>query len=155
MDFREYEVTREGDEVVVSGTIREPVNWDFTIRISGDDIPGMLRLGLHPYTLAMAVRWAFRRNSKAPPAPEAPPTATRAHTPGVSPRAVRADPGTAPPPVAARPTRVAAPLPPVSDQPPPTTTPDFGVPRRRGGPNGGQAPATDAIAEGEDVDAHL
>jgi len=154
MDFREYEVTREGDEVVVAGTIREPVNWDFTIRISGDDIPGMLRLGLHPHTLAMAVRWAFRRSSKAPPAPEAPPTTTRAPTPAVSPRAVRADPGPGPPPVAARPTRVGAPLP-VSDQQPATTTPDFGAPRRRGAPDGGQAAATDAIAEGEDVDAHL
>jgi len=32
MDFREYETIREGDEVVVVGTIRDPVNWDFSIR---------------------------------------------------------------------------------------------------------------------------
>ena len=77
MDFRDYEITRDGDEVVVSGTIHEPVNWDFTIRMTGDDIPGMLRLGLHRHTLAMAARWVFHRSAKPPAASETPATPAR------------------------------------------------------------------------------
>jgi hypothetical protein len=164
MDFRDYEVAREGDEVVVSGTIREPVNWDFTIRINGDDIPGMLRLGLHRHTLAMALRWAFHRASKAAPAPEAPPVATRPRTPAVSPRAVVSDSGVEAVPAAPRPTPVAAPRPtPVAaSRPTPVaasrapesraksgaSTPDFGAPRRRGEAFGEPASTTDVIAEG-------
>jgi hypothetical protein len=148
MDFREYEVARDGDEVVVSGTIREPVNWDFTIRISGDDIPGMLRLGLHRHTLAMAVRWVFHRTPKATSAPEAPLVATRPRTPAVSPRAVRPDSGAGTPPTAPRPTPVAAPRAPESGSKSDAKTPDFGAPRRRGEAFGEPAPANDVIAEG-------
>ena len=148
MDFREYEVARDGDEVVVSGTIREPVNWDFTIRISGDDIPGMLRLGLHRHTLAMAARWVFHRGPKATLAPEAPPVATRTRTLAVSPRAVKTDSGEDMPPTAPRPTRVAAPRAPESRSKSDAKTPDFGAPRRRGEAFGEPAPATDVIAEG-------
>jgi hypothetical protein len=57
MDFREYTVTREGPEVLVSGTIKEPVTWDFSIRISQEDIPGMLKIGLNRHALRLAVRW--------------------------------------------------------------------------------------------------
>jgi hypothetical protein len=147
MDFREYEIARDGDEVVVSGTIREPVNWDFTIHINGDDIPGMLRLGLHRHTLAMAARWVFHR-SKATPAPEAPPVATRSRTPAVSPRAVRTDSGAGTAPAASRPSPVAAPRAPESRSKSGAKTPDFGAPRRRGGANGERPSATDVIAEG-------
>ena len=65
MDFREYDIARDGDDVVVSGTIREPVNWDFAIRITGADIPGMLRVGLHRHTLSLAARWILHMRSKA------------------------------------------------------------------------------------------
>ena len=64
MDFREYEITCEGDEVVVSGRIREPVNWNFSLRISQEDIPGMLRIGLNRATLRLGIRWALRRKPK-------------------------------------------------------------------------------------------
>ena len=152
MDFREYEIARDGDEVVVSGTIREPVNWDFTIRINGDDIPGMLRLGLHRHTLAMAVRWALHRSSKAgSTAPEAPPIATRSRAATESPRAVIPDLGASTPPVAPRPAPVAAPRASESRSKSFAKTPDFGAPRRRGGANGSngrQAPPADVIAEG-------
>lgn len=95
MDFREYEITRDGDDVVVSGTIREPVNWDFTIRMTGDDIPGMLRLGLHRHTLAMAARWAIRRRAKAPATPVTPPRAAPVTPPRATPvTPPRAAPGT-------------------------------------------------------------
>lgn len=138
MDFREYEIARDGDEVVVTGTIREPVSWDFTIRISGDDIPGMLRLGLHRQTIAMAVRWVLHRRSHVTPVPEAPPAEERAPRPAVSPRAV-----------APRPTPMAAPRGPAPRSTSGVKTPDFGAPRRRGDTFGEHAPAADVFAEGE------
>ncbi len=64
MDFREYEIVREGDECVVVGVIRDPVNWDFTIRVSEDDIAGMTRLILNPRTLKMVISALFKRKKK-------------------------------------------------------------------------------------------
>ena len=64
MDFREYEIVREGDECVVVGVIRDPVNWDFTIRVSEDDIAGMTRLILNPRTLKMVLGALFKRKKK-------------------------------------------------------------------------------------------
>jgi len=148
MDFREYEIARDGDEVVVTGTIREPVNWDFTIRINGDDIPGMLRLGLHRHTLAMAVRWAFHRVAKAPPAPEAPAVVTRPRAAAVSPRAVVRDSGAESLPVVPSPAPITASPRSESRSKSGAKTPDFGAPRRRGAANGQQAPATEVVAEG-------
>ena len=45
MDFREYTVVREGSEIVIQGTITEPVHWDFSIRMCEDDIAGIARVG--------------------------------------------------------------------------------------------------------------
>ncbi len=152
MDFREYEIARDGDEVVVSGTIREPVNWDFTIRINGDDIPGMLRLGLHRHTLAMAVRWVFRRSAKTAPAPEAPPVAARPRAATELPRATAADAPVPVQPVAPSAKPVVASSAPAPQPTAVAKTPDFGVPRRRGnanGSNGAHAPSIDVIAEGD------
>lgn len=59
MDFREYDVSFEDGEVHVTGTIREPVTWDFSIQICGDDIPGMLKIGLNRHTIRLAARWGF------------------------------------------------------------------------------------------------
>jgi hypothetical protein len=64
MDFREYEIVREGDECVVVGVIRDPVNWDFTIRVSEDDVAGMVRLILNPQTLKMVLASFFKRKKK-------------------------------------------------------------------------------------------
>lgn len=61
MDFREYEVVREGDEVVVVGTIRDPVNWDFTIRICQDDVAGLTWMALRPTMIGMLIRSFFKR----------------------------------------------------------------------------------------------
>ena len=58
MDFRDYELRREGDELVVEGTITEPVTWDFSIRMAPSDIPGMLRVGLSAKTFGLGLRWA-------------------------------------------------------------------------------------------------
>jgi hypothetical protein len=61
MDFREYEIVRQGEEIVIVGTIRDPVNWDFTIRICEDDISGTALLLLRRPMLAMLFRGLFKR----------------------------------------------------------------------------------------------
>ncbi len=60
MDFREYAPIREDDEVVMVGTIRDPVNWDFSIRICEDDIAGVIRLVFSKPMLGMLLRRMFR-----------------------------------------------------------------------------------------------
>ena len=149
MDFREYEITRDGDDVVVSGTIHEPVNWDFTIRMTGDDIPGMLRLGLHRHTLAMAARWVFHRSAKPPAEPEKVAAPARSPKPPVSPRAVATAPVPEPPTPASKAAEATPQPPATSGASPQTGTLDFGAPRRRGGPNEGRASVADAGAKGE------
>jgi len=64
MDFREYAVVPEDDEVVVVGTIRDPVNWDFSIRVCEDDIAGMTKLILRPAMIRLLLRSIFRRGKK-------------------------------------------------------------------------------------------
>jgi hypothetical protein len=61
MDFREYEVTQEGDEIVIVGTIRDPVNWDFTIRVCEDDLAGITRLATRKNTVGLVLRSLFKR----------------------------------------------------------------------------------------------
>jgi len=60
MDFREYTVIREGDEAVVVGTIRDPVNWDFSIRVCEDDVIGMTKLILRKEMLLLLLRSIFK-----------------------------------------------------------------------------------------------
>ncbi len=64
MDFREYTVVREGDELVVVGTIRDPINWDFTIRMCEDDLAGMIALGSNPSVFGLIWRWLFGSKPK-------------------------------------------------------------------------------------------
>ncbi len=61
MDFREYEVIREGDEIVVVGTIRDPVNWDFSIRMCEDDLAGIANVAMRKPTLGLVLRSLFKR----------------------------------------------------------------------------------------------
>lgn len=61
MDFREYAVVREGDEVVIVGTIRDPVNWDFSIRFCEDDMVGMARFAMTRQTIGLLLRALFKR----------------------------------------------------------------------------------------------
>ncbi len=65
MDFREYTVTREGNEIVINGTIREPVHWDFSIRMCEDDLPGLVKVAASRKTLGFLLRAAFKRNKEA------------------------------------------------------------------------------------------
>ena len=64
MDFREYTVVREGDELVVVGTIRDPINWDFTIRMCEDDLAGLVALGGNRSVFGLIWRWLFGRTPK-------------------------------------------------------------------------------------------
>lgn len=61
MDFREYEVVREGREIVIRGAIREPVRWDFAIRMCEDDLAGLLKVAGRRTTIGFLLRAAFRR----------------------------------------------------------------------------------------------
>ena len=61
MDFREYAVIREGNEVVIVGTIRDPVNWDFSIRFCEDDLAGMTQFAVARPTIGMFLRALFKR----------------------------------------------------------------------------------------------
>ncbi len=62
MDFREYEVVRSGREVVIQGTIREPVRWDFSIRMCEDDLAGLVKVAGRKATIGFLLRAVFRRN---------------------------------------------------------------------------------------------
>lgn len=61
MDFREYEVVREGDEVVIRGSIREPVRWDFAIRMCQDDVAGLAKVATRRTTIGFLLRALTRR----------------------------------------------------------------------------------------------
>lgn len=61
MDFREYEVVIEGDELVVVGIIRDPVTWDFSIRFCEDDYLAIVKLAFHPQTLKAVFRALLNR----------------------------------------------------------------------------------------------
>jgi hypothetical protein len=78
MNFMDYDVRREGQEVVISGRITDPVNWDFWIRFDEDDVPGLVRVAKNPSVIAMVGRHWFKkiflfwRRPAVPEAPEEP-----------------------------------------------------------------------------------
>ncbi len=57
MDFRRYDVRREGDEVLITGTITEPVTWDFSIRLEQDDFPGLIRVARSRAVMSLFFSW--------------------------------------------------------------------------------------------------
>lgn len=61
MDFREYTVRREGDEIVIMGTIHEPVHWDFSIRMCEDDLAGIAQVATRKTMVMWLLRAIFRR----------------------------------------------------------------------------------------------
>jgi hypothetical protein len=65
MDFREYTVVREGRELLILGTIHEPVHWDFSIRLCEDDLPGIVRVALQRRMLGWLLRALLRRTRHA------------------------------------------------------------------------------------------
>lgn len=78
MDFMRYEIGMEGQEIVISGRITEPVNWDFWIRFDEDDVPGLVRVATNRRVLGMVIsHWLkklipFRRRRGAEEAEKAP-----------------------------------------------------------------------------------
>ncbi len=56
MDFMRYEISRDGDEIVLSGRITEPVNWDFWIRFDENDVPGLIRVAKNPGIISLVLR---------------------------------------------------------------------------------------------------
>jgi hypothetical protein len=44
LDFRLADFTREGDTVYITGTVLEPVNWEFKLTITREDLPGILHV---------------------------------------------------------------------------------------------------------------
>jgi hypothetical protein len=61
MDFREYTVRREGHEIVIMGTIHEPVHWDFSIRMCEDDLAGVAQVTRQKTMLLWLLRAVFKR----------------------------------------------------------------------------------------------
>jgi hypothetical protein len=60
MNFMDYDVRREGQEVVISGRITDPVNWEFWIRFDEDDVPGLIRVAKNPSVIGMVGRRWFK-----------------------------------------------------------------------------------------------
>lgn len=60
MDFREYVVTNENHELIIRGTIHDPVHWDFTITMCEDDLPGLIRVATRRQTIGLLVRSFFK-----------------------------------------------------------------------------------------------
>jgi len=57
LDFAKGNVTREGDEVIVRGIIKEPVDWNFEVTITREDVLGLLHV-----IVSAAVLRHFSRN---------------------------------------------------------------------------------------------
>lgn len=61
MNFMNYDVRRDGQEVVIAGRITDPVNWEFWIRFDEDDVPGLVRVAKNPSVIAMVGRRWLRK----------------------------------------------------------------------------------------------
>ena len=61
MDFMQYEITQEGEEIVIAGRIVEPVNWDFWIRFDESDVPGLIRVARNRKLIRMVLRHYLRK----------------------------------------------------------------------------------------------
>lgn len=61
LDFMRYEISREGDEIVISGRITEPVNWEFWIRFDEEDVPGLVRVATNRSVLGMVLGHWFKK----------------------------------------------------------------------------------------------
>ncbi|MBN1613318.1 MAG: hypothetical protein JW950_02510 [Deltaproteobacteria bacterium] len=44
LDFFKSNVTREGDTVFIRGIVQQPVNWNFEVTLTGEDVSGLLRV---------------------------------------------------------------------------------------------------------------
>ena len=56
VDFCHYAVVKEDDDTVIKGITDEPVQWEFTARFNGDDIPGLLNMFFKRETLLFVLK---------------------------------------------------------------------------------------------------
>jgi|GEM_PF-5101300 len=70
MDLREFKITSESKEVVLTGVTHAPVTWETNIRIRSEDIGGFIKIALNPKMIKLVFRWVFRM--KTPETVEAP-----------------------------------------------------------------------------------
>ncbi len=61
MNLMNYDVRRDGQEVVISGRIVDPVNWEFWIRFDEDDVPGLIRVAKNPSVIGMVGRHFLKK----------------------------------------------------------------------------------------------
>ncbi len=61
MDFMRYAISKEGHEVVISGRITDPVNWDFWIRFDENDVPGLVRVATNRKVVGLVGRRWFNK----------------------------------------------------------------------------------------------
>ena len=61
MDFMRYAISKEGQEIVISGRITDPVNWDFWIRFDEDDVPGLVHVATNRKVIGLVARRWFKR----------------------------------------------------------------------------------------------
>jgi len=61
MDFMKYDVRRDGQEVIISGRITDPVNWEFWIRFDEDDVPGLIRVAKNPSVIGIVGRHFLKK----------------------------------------------------------------------------------------------
>ncbi len=62
MDFRYYKVSGDPDtgNVLVSGTITDPVNWEFRITMEPEDIPGFMKIFFNFSLIKLGIKNVFR-----------------------------------------------------------------------------------------------
>lgn len=62
MDFRSYQVVKDLDSenIYIIGTMQDPVNWEFRITVTPDDIPGFLKIAANLSVLAMGIKNAYK-----------------------------------------------------------------------------------------------
>ena len=65
VDFRKYKVIEETNpdnvtETVIKGITKEPVKWEFQIRVRPEDMPGFLNIFFKPATLFFILRNVHR-----------------------------------------------------------------------------------------------
>jgi hypothetical protein len=61
MDFMAYEISKDGEEIVIAGRITEPVNWEFWIRFDENDVPGLVRVATNRSVLGMVLGHWFKK----------------------------------------------------------------------------------------------
>lgn len=60
MNLKEFQVKKQGKEVILIGVTHAPVTWETNIRVRSEDIGGILKIALNPKVLVLGLRWLLR-----------------------------------------------------------------------------------------------